>query len=235
MTVTNGLHANSTGANVHTPITFIYADETARLAATGFAAGDVGKFAWQQDDNTFYVLTDDSPATWAQVGAGSGTGGDLALIEHQDKDAGAGAAFTFDVSGTTFRHLLLQWGLKGTDGSQQNAGLQFNADAGAHYDWKFWYSAGTSSNTGQTMGLMGSALASGAAAGLITVGETRILHYRNTHWHKNYISVQQDPNNNTINNWGGRWADTSAITEVKLLLAAGNIAQYCYADLYGYG
>ena len=45
----------------------IYADEAARLAATGFTADDVGRIAWQQSDNTFWQLTDYSPITWAEV------------------------------------------------------------------------------------------------------------------------------------------------------------------------
>lgn len=43
-----------------------YADATARLAATGFIPADVGKWAKQLSDGTFWELTDDSPITWAQ-------------------------------------------------------------------------------------------------------------------------------------------------------------------------
>lgn len=74
MAVTNGLHANSTGANVHTPITYTYTDEIDRNAASGFTSADVGKFAWQQDEDSIWILTDDSPATWAQVGQSAGSG-----------------------------------------------------------------------------------------------------------------------------------------------------------------
>jgi hypothetical protein len=73
MTVTNGLHANSAGDNVHTPFAFVYADSTARLAATGFVAGDVNKLALQLSDATAWLLTDDSPITWAQIGGSNYT------------------------------------------------------------------------------------------------------------------------------------------------------------------
>lgn len=43
-----------------------YADATARLAATGFIATDVTKWAKQLSDETYWELTDDSPIVWAQ-------------------------------------------------------------------------------------------------------------------------------------------------------------------------
>lgn len=61
-------HRDLTGANIHVPYTFSYANSTARLAATGFVPSDIGKFAWQLDDDSFWILKDDSPITWAQVG-----------------------------------------------------------------------------------------------------------------------------------------------------------------------
>jgi hypothetical protein len=53
-----------------------YADATARGAATGFTTSDVGKIARQLNDNTLWMLTDDSPVTWQAVGgAASGSAG----------------------------------------------------------------------------------------------------------------------------------------------------------------
>ena len=71
MAVTSGKHADSTGNNVHVPFAFEYADATARAAATGFVPADVGKLARQLDNNTLWMLTDDSPVTW--IGLGSAT------------------------------------------------------------------------------------------------------------------------------------------------------------------
>lgn len=45
-----------------------YADATARAAASGFAAGDVGALALQLDNASLWLLSDDSPATWVAVG-----------------------------------------------------------------------------------------------------------------------------------------------------------------------
>ncbi len=52
---------------IHRPYNWSYADATARLAATGFVAGDVGKLARQTDDNSLWMLTDDSPITWQSI------------------------------------------------------------------------------------------------------------------------------------------------------------------------
>lgn len=53
---------------IHIPYNWSYADAAARLAATGFIVADVGKLARQVSDNTLWMLTDESPITWAQVG-----------------------------------------------------------------------------------------------------------------------------------------------------------------------
>jgi hypothetical protein len=71
-------HANQTAA--HRPFADVYADATARLAATGFprgeggtviafAAADLYKEVLQVSDASVWVLTDDSPITWVQTNA----------------------------------------------------------------------------------------------------------------------------------------------------------------------
>ena len=50
-----------------------YADQTAREAATGLTSADIGKVALQQDDGSFWGLTDDSPLTWVAVSGGGGS------------------------------------------------------------------------------------------------------------------------------------------------------------------
>lgn len=47
-----------------------YADEAARLAATGFTADDVGGAAWQIDLNRNFILTDHAPITWVESDVG---------------------------------------------------------------------------------------------------------------------------------------------------------------------
>jgi len=67
-----GLHKNITGTDQH----WTYADQTARLAATGFAAADVGKSAYQESDRTWWLLTNHSPIAWVDITAGGSSGND---------------------------------------------------------------------------------------------------------------------------------------------------------------
>lgn len=60
------LHSNAVAGDIHVIQQWEVADATARLALS-VAATDVGKVAWQQDDNSFWVLVDDSPMTWTSI------------------------------------------------------------------------------------------------------------------------------------------------------------------------
>lgn len=63
----NTFHKDAVVADgIHIPYSFEYADSTAREGASGFVAGDLGKFARQQDDGSIWVLTATTP-TWATI------------------------------------------------------------------------------------------------------------------------------------------------------------------------
>ena len=62
-------HKNLTGADLHAINTWSYADAASRGNASGFVVEDKGKIAWQQDNNTFWVLINHSPITWQALGA----------------------------------------------------------------------------------------------------------------------------------------------------------------------
>lgn len=64
-------HKNIDLGEIHIPHQWEYADAAARAAATGMVPADVGKFARQLDDNSYWALTDDSPVTWQGVGGGA--------------------------------------------------------------------------------------------------------------------------------------------------------------------
>ena len=68
-------HKNEVGPNLHGSFNWEFADETARLAATGFTAADVTqrKLVLQFSDKSQWILTNHSPIVWAQL---SGTGSD---------------------------------------------------------------------------------------------------------------------------------------------------------------
>jgi len=67
-------HSQETSGSIHIIHNYEYADATERLAATGFVAADVGKVSKQDDDSSFWVLTDHSPITWNLLAPCGGSG-----------------------------------------------------------------------------------------------------------------------------------------------------------------
>lgn len=65
-------HSEETLLSIHVLCNWNYANEAARTGASGFTASDVGKAAWQTDNNTFWVLVATTP-TWVQLGASGAT------------------------------------------------------------------------------------------------------------------------------------------------------------------
>lgn len=55
--------------DIHVINAWSYANAAARTAATGFLSTDVGKIARDLDTNNYFVLTDESPITWLNLGA----------------------------------------------------------------------------------------------------------------------------------------------------------------------
>jgi hypothetical protein len=84
-------HRNST-LN-HKPENWTYANAAARVAATGFVVGDVGKLAYQTDTGTYWRLNDESPITWQLVANPANT------LRYKSSPAiAAGAAANVDAS-----------------------------------------------------------------------------------------------------------------------------------------
>lgn len=91
-----------------------YADATARLAATGFTAADVKKIALQLDDNSIWILTDDSPVTWKAAG-GTGAVTATGTLTANAVVMGNGGVETKSVAGvTTDGTSRIQLGVAGT-------------------------------------------------------------------------------------------------------------------------
>jgi len=66
-------HDTFTNVDIHTPFRAVYADSTARIAESGFSAGDVHKVALQQSDNTLWLVTSVTSGVpaWTEVGGSS--------------------------------------------------------------------------------------------------------------------------------------------------------------------
>ena len=69
------------GINIHSPVSYVYATDTVRLASTGFVASDLYKIAYQVGGTSpgFYVLTAITP-TWTRLGSGGSTSGTTGKI-----------------------------------------------------------------------------------------------------------------------------------------------------------
>lgn len=103
------LHRNVTPGGNHMAHNWEYADAAARLSATGFLGTDVNKLALQLDNNSFWILTDDSPVTWVDPSAAALAAKTLdSLTIHGADKASAGTlnldtatGDLVDVTGTT--------------------------------------------------------------------------------------------------------------------------------------
>jgi len=62
--MSTGLHKDLEILEIHRVQCLEYANSTLREGATGLDADDIGRVARQTDDETYWVLTDNSPVTW---------------------------------------------------------------------------------------------------------------------------------------------------------------------------
>lgn len=65
--MTTSLHSGQGVGEIHIPYQWEYANQAARVGATGFVSTDVGKFARQLDDNSLWMLISVTP-TWIGLG-----------------------------------------------------------------------------------------------------------------------------------------------------------------------
>jgi hypothetical protein len=102
-------HRDAPAGDIHQIQQWEYADAAARAAASGFVSSDIGKIAYQEDTDSFYILTDDLGPTWQLIGSGTvtpsstntftnktfdadGTGNSITNIENADIKAAAAIA-----------------------------------------------------------------------------------------------------------------------------------------------
>lgn len=79
------LHSKQTVADgIHIIQAFEYANAAARTGAAGLLPADIGKVARQLDDDSFWVLINDAPVTWAELAMPGGGAPGTHAISHQD-------------------------------------------------------------------------------------------------------------------------------------------------------
>lgn len=91
-------HKRISASDIHIVYFRLYANAAARAADIVFTPNDVGKIAWQQDDDSLWLLTDDAPVTWVEVGTSAAlpAGADTQVQWNNAGAFGASANFTFD-------------------------------------------------------------------------------------------------------------------------------------------
>ena len=72
------LHKKAILGEIHKVHNWEYPNATARSAASGFTAEDIGKVAWQKDNDSFWFLKSNSPVVWQSFA------NDPSIITEQD-------------------------------------------------------------------------------------------------------------------------------------------------------
>lgn len=76
-------HKSFSGQQIHTPFSWEYENSTERTSDTGFENEDIGKIAWQKDDNSVWILVAIDPV-WSEITGGGSSGGASNLSELSD-------------------------------------------------------------------------------------------------------------------------------------------------------
>ena len=95
----NRYHDIEVEGSIHIPNDLTYANQTARLAASGLVTRHVGRLAKQTDDNSYWVLTSISPVTWAEFTGPAPAVGDIAKVLTVASDGAGGTKLAWDTSG----------------------------------------------------------------------------------------------------------------------------------------
>ena len=98
-------HKNQVSNHVIYSSELVYADSTAREAATGFVSADVGKVALQQDDTSFWILTAITPV-WSELT--NLVSGDFSAVSDDAVPVNSGSLVFID-SGATVSTITGEW------------------------------------------------------------------------------------------------------------------------------
>ena len=227
--------AHSQASLVHVPYSWSYADAAARIAATGFVTTDVGKLARQLDDNSLWMLTDDSPVTWTPINTGR------TLIQSQTPTGTGTVSFTSIPA--TYKKLIIEYVARGTAvATSVSMDIELNADTtDANYRRQFLnaHTSTTVAGGGADDNVVDDAvIASTGPANEASYGIIEIPFYALTTFYKQILSryahrrdtssVQQQLDVRIID-----WENTAAVNRVDLILASGNFDTGSTINLYG--
>lgn len=146
-------------------------------------------------------------------------------------------------AGTSYSALRGEWGARGDAASAAiNIGLRFNSDTGNNYLWQQNQTNNTTSSPSNSGGLtsviqVGAAPASTATASFFGAGSFTVANPSGAIY-KTVSAMSQaqvTTSNSYVGAYGGQWNNTTAITSVTLLAAAGggNLVAGSVFTLYG--
>jgi len=137
----------------------------------------------------------------------------------------------------TYTDLKMVFSCRSND-TQVNGGnffyFQFNNTGFTGLSGKYMGSNATSTNTG-TSSPYGFMVPSDFTANVFSSGEFYMPGYTSSN-NKTYAITSANENNATLTNmnfFGGTWANTAAVTSIKLVPYSGSFVQHTSASLYG--
>ena len=150
--------------------------------------------------------------------------------------AGSSAAdMTFSTIPTGYKYFVLfVFGRStGAGSGTTQVKMQFNADTGNNYSFSRWNRFG--SNNQATIGYieLGGIPLTSATANRGHGIEMKIFGPTNTTWNKAIVAISQNVTDLTFENISAGWANTAAISAIKLFLTSGNWEIGSYATLCG--
>ena len=126
-------HKYLSGASVHSPFTWVFADSSARNDTTdpntdlAYASTEIGKVCWQTDDNSFYVLSDTTP-TWIEWAGGTG-GGSASDVTYDNSGQNIGT------DADNVQDAIEQKASYQMDGTRIVSGASFSVNADDNTQW----------------------------------------------------------------------------------------------------
>ena len=139
----------------------------------------------------------------------------------------------------TYRDLILVFTGLGTS-NDVGVQIRYNGDSGANYS-NVVMSGFNPSNTGSGTPTTTAIQAAGWQVGIGTSGErttfiAQIMDYSATDKHKTSLiraRTKSDGGGDEVSAWAGRWANTTAISSIRVATASGSIASGATLNLFG--
>lgn len=212
--------------------------------AIGDGSGELSALALGTEGQ---VVTADASgfATWDDAPEGDGGGGPTLITEHV-VGVGGESTYTFADIPQTYKHLLLRFILRKTEGSgtYQRTFIQFNGDSNTIYHSQLNFSYGAGVWAGENVHDAAQAAMCNTAntittAGAAVVGELVVPFYTGTvfwkHAHGTWeLTSTGDNNKARAGVTGLTWASTAAITSITVFPSdSGLHVEGCRILLYG--